>query len=217
MPGRDVLATFTNAASERMAAPVNAYYDAVDQFGADSLEARLALYNARQQLAYAVRANHIDAALIAGAGNLSPEQRYELQQIIAEDVAYVEGFADAMPELSRGQALVRANLYVSTQRNTINEITLMELPPLPIQPKSADLICTWHCKCDLDIRFLYGDGNFDVYWRLDPLGREHCDDCLRLAAIWSPLQIRNGQILGAKMLKPQDFERLKAAFERLVA
>lgn len=217
MPARDVLQAFTEAASQRMADAVQPFYNAVDKFGADSIEALVALSLSRRDLERAVRENHIDAAVIGGGGDLSAEAKGILQDIIGQDTYFVERFADDMPRLSRGQALVRANLYVNTQRNTINDIVSLEMPTLPMYPRDARLICTWHCKCDLDVRFLFGKGNFDVIWRLDPLGREHCDDCLRLAATWRPLQIRGGKILNMKMVRPQDIERLKMAFARMAA
>lgn len=217
MPARDVLDAFTQEASRRMAEVVQRYYDVVDQYGPGSTQALVAQSLARIDLERAVRMNHIDAAVIGAGGNLSPEAKGVLNDIVSTDTYYVERFADELPGLSRAQAQVRANMYVSTQRNTIQDITSLELPVLPIYPKDSRLICTWHCKCDLDIRFLFGAGNFDVYWRIDPDGREHCDDCIRLAATWNPLQIRAGRIVNAKMLKPGDLLRLKQAFERLVA
>lgn len=211
MPARDVLDAFVEAASERMADAVTAYYDVVDEFGADSTQALIAQSAARLDLERAVRANHIDAAVIGAGGDLSSEARSVLNDIIGTDTYYVERFADDLPNLSRAQALVRSNMYVSTQRNTIADITSLELPTLPIYPKDDRLICQWHCRCDLDVRFLFGKGNFDVYWRLDPAGIEHCEDCERLAASWDPLEIRAGAIVGTKMLRPRDMEILKTA------
>jgi len=217
MPARDILDAFAEAAARRMADAVQQYYDAVDKYGADSTQALVAQSLSRRDLERAIRENHIDAANIGAGGNLTSEAQSVLDDIISTDTYYVERFADDLPSLSRAQALVRSNMYVSTQRNTIADITSLELPTLPIYPKDDRLICQWHCRCDLDIRFLFGKGNFYVYWRLDPLGQEHCDDCLRLAATWDPLQVRGGVIVGAKMLKAHDFEVLKAAFQRLVA
>lgn len=217
MPARDVIDAFTDAASERMVDAVQPFYDAVDQYGASSSEAYAAQAAARVALEQAVRENHIDAAVIGGGGQLSENAKGVLQDIIGTDTYFVERFADDLPDLSRAQALVRASLYVSTQRNTMTDIVRLELPTLSIYPKGSRLECTWHCKCDLDVRFLYGNGNYDVYWRLDPDGREHCDDCLTLSQTWKPLRIRGGVIIGQKMLKAHDLERLKQAFARLAA
>jgi len=217
MPARDVLTAFTEEASRRMAVAVQPYYDVVERFGVESLEARVAQSLARLDLERAVRENHIDAANIGAGGSLSPDARGVLQDIISTDIYYAERFADDLPLLSRAQALVRANMYVATQRNTITDITSLELPTLPIYPKDSRLECTWHCKCNLQVVFLFGAGNADVYWDLDPAGREHCDDCLRLTASWRPLQIRAGQIVGQKRLRRDDLERLKVAFARLAA
>lgn len=215
MPSADTLAVLTRALSQRMADAVTPYYDAVDRYGADSIQATVALSLVRKDLERAVRENHIEAALIGGGGQLSDEARVQLREIITTDTNYVNGFADALPTLSRDQALIRANMYVSTQKDTATQITLLELPTLPIEPKSDDLQCQWHCRCGLDIRFLFGPGNFDVYWLIDPLGREHCPDCIRLAATWRPLAIRNGVIVGQKMVKQRDLDMLFMAFDHI--
>ncbi len=217
MPARDVLDAFVEGATERMTTVVEQYYDVVDEYGPDSTQALIAQSLARRDLERAVAQNHTAAAVIGAGGDLSNEARSVLDDIIGTDTYYVERFADDLPNLSRAQALVRAQMYVSTQRNTIVDITSLELPTLPIYPKDDRLICEWHCRCDLDIRFLFGAGNFDVYWRLDPAGREHCEDCERLTLSWNPLEIRKGQIVGMKMVRPRDLEILKAAFRKLVA
>jgi hypothetical protein len=218
MPSRDVLQAYTEAASRRMAEAVQPYYDVVDQFGAGSSRARAAAVLASWDLEQAVRANHIEAAVLGGGGSLSDDAQGVLRDIIGTDTFYVDRFAEDLPKLSRAQALVRANMYVNTQRNTITEITGLELPTLPIYPRDNRLACTWHCKCDLDVRFLFGAGNADVYWNLDQRGGvEHCPDCLRLSASWRPLQIRGGKIVNAKMVRVEDVERIKVALMGRVA
>jgi hypothetical protein len=209
----DVLQAFTDAASARMAAPVMAYYDIVDKYGADSTQALIALSATRLDLERAVRDAHIDAAVLASAGQLSNDATAITQDIISTDTYYVERLADDLPGLSRAQALIRANMYVSTQRNTINEIATLDLPVLPMYPKDARLICTYHCTCMLNVRYLYGSGNWDIFWNLDPQVQEACEDCIRLAAEWRPLQIRNGQIVNYKSAKLHDILQMKAVLD----
>lgn len=217
MPARDVLATFTEEAGRRMVDAVQPYYDAADQFGAGSPEANQALAQARAALEQAIRMNHVDAAVIGGGGEVSGEAKSVLQEIIGTDTYYVERFADDLPTLSRAQALVRADMYVSTQRNTITDITSLELPTLPVYPKDRQLECGHFCTCTLDIRFLFGAGNFDVYWNLDPGVKEACPDCIRLTASWRPLKIRNGKIGGQKMIDPADVEHISRALARVAS
>lgn len=215
MPARDVLQAYTEAASRRMAEAVMPYYDAVERFGADSTQAQVAAALAGRDLERAVRENHIEAAVLGGGGGLSDDAQGVLRNIIGTDTYYVQGFAADLPKLSRVQALVRANMYVNTQRNTITEITAMELPTLPIYPRDNRLDCTWHCKCNLRVVFLFGAGNADVFWELGDA--EHCADCIRLAASWRPLQIRGGKIVNAKMVRVEDVERIKVALMRRAA
>lgn len=215
MTSNDVLAAYTEAASARMLQPVMDYYDVVDKYGADSTQALIAQSAARLDLERAVRDNHIDAAVIGGGGELSADAQGVLQDIISTDTYYVERFADDLPSMSRAQALVRADLYTSTQRNTITEITALEIPTLPIYPKDDRLICQNYCTCDLDIRFLFGNGNADVYWNLDPDVKEACEDCIRLSIQWRPLQIRTGQIIGYKSVKEHDVLVMKSILDRV--
>lgn len=217
MVARDILDAFVEAASERMADAVQQYYDVVDQFGADSTQALIAQSAARIDLERAVRENHLDAATIGSGGDVSYDAERILKDIVDTDTYYVERFADDLPKLSRAQALVRSNMYVDTQRNTITEITALEITVLPIYPRDDRLICTYHCTCDLDIRFLFGAGNADVYWRLDEFVKEACEDCIRLAASWNPLQIRGGQIVSFKSVKEHDIRRIKAVLDHIKA
>ncbi len=80
---------------------------------------------------------------------------------------------------------------------------------LPVYPKDDSLDCTWHCKCGLNIIYLFGEGNYDVYWLLDVDGVEHCDSCLGLAASWRPLSIRKGFIVNQKQVHAVDIAMLR--------
>src|SRR5260221_1140941 len=122
MPNPDVLDAFTREASTRMDEPIATYYDAVDKFGADSTQALVAQSLVRRDLERAVFQNHIDAAVIGGGGQLSDDAPVVLQDIVSTDTYYLERLADDLPTLSRGQALVRGDMYVNTQRDTITEV-----------------------------------------------------------------------------------------------
>jgi hypothetical protein len=217
MPSMAVLTAFVEEASRRMVEAVQPYYDAVEEYGPTNPQTLAAQTVARAELEAAVRQNHIDAAVIGAGGDLSGDAKSVLQDIIGTDTYYVERFADDLPNLSRGQALVRADLYVSTQQNTITDITSLELPTLPIYPKDKRLECTTFCTCMLDIRFLFGNGNFDVYWNLDPGVKEACEDCITLSQSWRPLQIRDGQVLGGQVVKQHDVKIMKAVLDKVRA
>lgn len=215
MPNRDTLAKFLQGATEQMQKPVREYYSAVRRFGADSVQATIAQSLAKAELERTVRQLHVQAAVIGGGGQLSGDAKAILKDIIGTDTYYVERFATALPKLNEAQAMSRASMYASTQRNTITDIVSLELPTLPVYPKSSSLDCKWHCKCAIDARFLFGEGNIDVYWLLDQMGGiEHCQDCLRLARTWKPLRIRDGKITSVVKMTDYDFAVLKQALER---
>jgi hypothetical protein len=193
-----------------------AYYDAIDRYGPDSTQAVVAQSLARVDYERVLRQLHTEGALLGTAGNLSDPARSLLQDAISTDQYYANGFTSQLPQMSREAALARTQMYLPTQISTINELAALDLPTLPIYPQDDRLICTHYCKCHLDIRYLFGEGNFDVYWRMTPEA-EHCDDCLQLAAMWNPLPIRGWQIMRAKQLSARELSILKAALLEVAA
>lgn len=214
MPTADVIARFLVGAQDQLQKPIRAYFDVVERFGADSIQATIAAPLTRAEMERTLRNVHIQAGLIASAGNPTPGQLRELQALIGSDERYLRGFMDALPKLSREQALVRTNMYAATAKNTVAQVETVDIP-LPIRPRDGQTECTWHCRCALNIVYLFGAGNYNVFWLLDQTGGvEHCADCLRLARVWRPLRIRNGQIVGSKMISDHDFAHLKHALMR---
>jgi hypothetical protein len=118
--------------------------------------------------------------------------------------AILAGEFEAIDDLTRriGQGIYSEAQIANYSRNFIHgSVTAYErmnahahgmYTVLPQYPGDCQTQCCKGCKCSLSIRQLTGEQNFDVYWLL---GRaEHCADCLRLNAVWSPLRIRNGAI-----------------------
>lgn len=210
MPSNAAVRTFLLSASERLAKPITAYYNVVERFGADSTQAVVALSLVKVDYERTLRQLHTEAALIGTSGQMTDSARGLLNDMISTDTYYAERFTAQLPQMSREAAVARSQMYLPTQLSTINEMTAVDLPTLPIYPQDSRLICQHWCKCHLDIRYLFGDGNYDVYWRMTPEA-EHCDDCLRLAATWNPLQIRANVIVNAKQVSEHDLAMLQAA------
>lgn len=211
------IARFVESAQARLHAPLDRYYEVVDKFGADSLQARVAQSITRADMERVVRQNHIEAMVLGNASpDLSSAAKAELQRIIGQDQAYMNRFMTDLPNLSQEAAKVRANMYANTARGTVSQAAAFDLPvTLPVYPRDENqLACGFNCKCAIDVRYLFGEGNANIYWRLDQTGGvEHCEDCLRLAATWRPLQIRNNVIVGAKSVTKADFARIKAVLQ----
>lgn len=160
---------------------------------------RVAQSLARADMERVLRQLHLEAALIGGRNELDADQRGILRDIVANDLQYLGRFMDALPSLSRAQALARCQAYLTTLRQTANEMAAFSLPWLPVYPGDRTaLVCKWHCKCTLDIRRREGKGNWDVYWRRS--ARESCPTCRALEAAWNPLRIRDGIIAEGQML-----------------
>lgn len=211
MPSNDVIQAFTDAADAAMAGPINTYFNVVDRYGIDSTQAVVAQSLARVDLERMLRSIHTQAALLGGGGELSDDAKGILQEIVNQDGDYLNNFMTVLPNLSREQALFRSGLYVDTARNTMNDIVSLEMPTLPVYPKDRDkLDCGQWCTCTLDVHFLFGSGNYDVYWDLDPEVKEACDSCITLSQIWKPLRIRGGVIQAVKEISQHDLQHIRA-------
>lgn len=209
MPTRDDVQRFLTNASNRMRIPIEAYYNAVERYGADSMQGRVAQSLAKTALERTLRQLHTEAGLLGAGGSLDDGARGVLNDIISTDLYYADNFADSLPKLSRAQALARSQMYLPTQLSTVNEIASLNVPTLPIYPQDERLICGHFCKCTLRIVYLFGQGNFNIYWDINPTA-EHCDDCIRLAATWRPLKIRDGEIVQVKAISDADLRHIKA-------
>lgn len=94
------------------------------------------------------------------------------------------GIAQALNAL-----IQRATLYAEAARATAwRAITGRVGLTLPAYPGDGSTRCRVRCKCRWDIQRV--PGGWDCYWRLG--SAEHCVDCERRAAEWSPLRIRGG-------------------------
>lgn len=213
------VATFLRNATERLQKPIREYFSVVNRFGASSLQSSVALSLTNAELERALRSIHTQAAVLGAAGELDKSARDILTDIVSQDTFYLNGFMRDLPRLTEAQALNRAALYANTAKGTISDIATLDLPTLPVYPRDEHkLDCGWHCKCALDVRYLFGVGNYDVYWQLDQRGGiEHCDSCLRLARTWRPLKIRNNKIVSAKAVTPYELHVLKSALMRMAA
>jgi hypothetical protein len=217
MPSNKDIQTFVRNAQDRLQAPIDRYYEVVDKFGADSIQARVAQSITRADMERVVRQNHIEAMVMGNAStDLTPQAKRELQRIIGQDQAYMNRFMQELPNIPRGAAKVRADMYANTARGTVSQAAAFDLPiELPVYPRSDSLDCTWHCKCAISVKYLYGEGNANVYWQLDQTGGvEHCRSCVSLAAKWRPLKIRNGVIVGTKSVTEQELAILFKVMEQ---
>lgn len=130
----------------------------------------------------------------AGVGrDLTPADRARIQARVDEQWRYLQGFYDdvAAGRQSPQQIARRARLYLDAGKTSLQQAAVARfgMPELPVYPgQRSD--CLTACKCGWEVRTV--DGGWDAYWRLRPA--EHCDQCVRRAAVWNPLRIRGGVI-----------------------
>jgi hypothetical protein len=180
-----------NDAENLLKAPIDTYFDDLDG-GANATGAAL------NQCASAERAALLDtfnaAAVLAGDGLLSAPVQARLQTLKSEQLSYLSGFMKALPSLTRVQAEFRAASYARSIGQAVSELSTLYIPKLPVYPGDPNqLICKFMCKCWLDVERI-DTRAYDVYWKLS--NSEHCESCLALNEAWSPLEIRDGVVLG---------------------
>lgn len=67
--------------------------------------------------------------------------------------------------------------------------------PLPAMPGDGTTQCLTNCRCAWNIDTVNEDNNdYDAYW-IYGATEDHCQGCRERQAQWSPLQIRNGEIV----------------------
>jgi hypothetical protein len=150
-----------------------------------------------------------DAAFIGTGGRqLNDKQRAALRTAFDEQARYMRGFCAVADKMNEATAKVRARMYIPAILRVATLMGAAEpgLPELPQTPGDGKTACKHWCKCSLDVKKLDGVGNFNVFWRLGQA--EHCEDCMRLAAQWNPLRIRNGVIEGGKALSRDAVRKL---------
>lgn len=215
MPDRtDALRRLAAFAKEQLQAPVRQYFiDAARLRERPGPFTGLRLRGLRSVLAddLVLRLERLmaDAALIATDGSpLSPAQRDSLIQRFEVQAQYMRAFVAQIDRLSEPQALARVASYTSAIVQVTPNVETATLR-LPYRPGDRRLACKGYCKCHLDVRAL-APGDWDVYWVLDPVA-EHCDDCLQLAATWTPLKVRGGEIVKGVQVAPEELKMLKIA------
>lgn len=96
--------------------------------------------------------------------------------------------------LSSTSLLQRAGLYVEAMKASLNAgaVYAKGMPTLPAYPGDGSTRCKVNCKCRWVISQL-DKNDYNCYWTLGDA--EHCEHCPRRAVVWSPLKIRDGEIL----------------------
>jgi len=159
----------------------------------DALESDLAQadawYNevARQLKRYTL------AAYVSGAGGAAPPQAL-LDGIIKAQLEYLAAFRDEIKATAEWKPgwKSRASMYADSIKNPWWSGRTKGYP-LPAMPGDGTTQCLTRCGCAWEIDELEGDGNADAYWRRAK--EDSCQTCIEREAQWSPLKIRDGELL----------------------
>lgn len=130
-------------------------------------------------------------------GALTSAERQRLEERIRREFGFLERFrADIEAgKMTPAQIKARSQMYLESAQITLQEsmMTALGIPAMPATPRDWTSICKNGCMCTWAFERLEGNGNWNARWLLRPA--EHCQTCLNRAALWNPIEIRNG-VLG---------------------
>lgn len=135
------------------------------------------------------------AAYGAGSGSeLTDADRALVNGMVGEQREFLRGFKQAISDgsISPAQAQARAQMYAESVKSSYWRGATRGYV-IPAVPGDGSTQCLTNCKCSLRIDELEGDGDADIYWLLSDA--EHCQGCIQRAADWSPLQVRDGEVV----------------------
>lgn len=210
----DPFGAFTSATTQSLTQPVRNYFARRDELLKNpgpftGIRLGFLRFQLQSDMNIALSRLISYAAVIANGGqNLNQAQTAEARRRFDEQARYMRNFINQIDGMTEDAAVRRAASYTAAVIQTITAVQKLDLPVLPTYPGDLSLACNGYCKCHLVVKEGKGAGDWDVYWKLGIA--EHCPDCLRLAAEWSPLEIRGGQIVGGKHITPQQLEKLQA-------
>jgi len=210
----DAMRRLAAVAKEQLQAPVRRYFADAARLRANpgpftAFRLRGMRAGLADEMVLILERTMADAAFVAtGGGPVQGVQAEILRRRFEEQARYMRAFCMQIDRHSEAQALARAASYTSAIVQVVPNVEAGTLR-LPYRPGDKRLLCKGFCKCHLDIRPL-APGDYDVFWVLDPVA-EHCDDCIQLAAMWTPLKIRGGEITKGVEVGPEELKLLKIA------
>lgn len=196
----------TDHAEDELSAPIAAYFDRLDA-GADPNGPALARVKADEKDTLLDMFNA--AGVLGSVGATGGQPIFDspllarLQTLKAEQLIYLRGFMDALPNMSRAAAIARAVLYARSISQAVSELATIYIPVLPFMPGGSNLDCKFLCRCHLDIQKLEsGSRDYDITWLRSIV--DSCPTCIMLGEEWTPLMIREGKVVNGNLQKSAD-------------
>lgn len=121
-----------------------------------------------------------------GGGSLNEER-------VQRQLEFLQGWRDELDggKLDANAIRRRARMYLDNAQASLQEAKTQSLGfVLPAYPKDGSTLCLSGCKCRWDIRAV--EGGYNCTWKLRPA--EHCPNCESRAALWNPIEVRNGKL-----------------------
>lgn len=137
---------------------------------------------------------YYEAYRLGTGGQLTEEGAKLIDEMIATQREYLQGFRNALRDesLSPAQTAARVQMYAESVKAPYWRGKTAGWP-LPAVPGDGTTTCLTNCKCHLDIQERDGAGNADIYWQYGDT-EDHCQTCIERAAEWAPLRIRDGEL-----------------------
>jgi hypothetical protein len=136
---------------------------------------------------------YTQAAYLSGSNGQAPA-RDMIDGLIKAQLKYLAAFRDeikAADEWKPGWK-GRAQMYADSIKNPWWSGRTRGWA-LPAMPGDGTTQCLTRCGCAWEIDELEGDGNADAYWRRAK--EDSCQTCIERERQWSPLRIRDGELL----------------------
>jgi len=145
----------------------------------------------------AIKETYINQYLlgIGGRGNITQADYGRIGNMLRNQYGFLQKFAGDIQsgryDESEGGIAARLKMYIESSSQAYERGQIVsrfggDLYSRLLQfPGDGQTECRANCRCHLEVEDT--PGAWLVRWRLNPA--EHCEDCLRLASEWNPLEV----------------------------
>lgn len=166
-----------------------------DQHTRDLAAGDISLQTFEARMRAELRTAFIDQFVLArgGRGMMRQSDWGSTGGMLANQYRWLSGFVKeiATGTMTEGQIRARAQLYMdaSTQAYEKGKVSASGMPPLSRVPGDGRLPSTCGVRCKCNLLITEDSDNWYVVWVLGPVKKKHCDGCVEMSRLWSPLII----------------------------
>ena len=124
---------------------------------------------------------------VGGLSNMTPERWTEVNDLVNDQINYMNGFASdiAAGSLSAAQIAARTAMYFASSQAAYSYGKASKYGLiLPAIPRDGSSECKMRCLCSW--RIVEHDDRWDCTWSLGYPRTEHCPTCVSRSSTWNP-------------------------------